>query len=193
MKSTHSERLAWLLVTAPAAALMGGALTAQLGANPVETITHQSGQWALRFMVATLAVTPIRRWLGWNRLAPLRRTLGLAAFFYATVHVMTWAILDWSLEPTGMWSDIADRPFITVGAAAFALMIPLAITSTRGWIRRLGHNWVKLHRLVYPAMALVLIHFFWLIKSRKLAAASEPLIYAAVVTLLLLARIPKRT
>lgn len=164
---------------------MAGALSDRLGANPVETITHTTGEWALRLLLASLAVTPLRRIFAWRQLAPYRRTLGLLAFFYACLHFATYLILDLALEPAALFEDVLERPFVSAGFAAFVLLVPLAATSTRGMTRRLGRRWKPLHRLVYGAGVCAVVHFLWLVK----ADLREPLIYASLVGLLLALRL----
>lgn len=172
----------------PAAALVARGATGGLGANPVETITHSSGSWGLRLLLASLAVTPARRLLGWSGLAPYRRTLGLLAFGYGSLHVLTWLTLEHFFAWTAIAEDIVERPFVTAGAAAFACLIPLAVTSTRRWKRRLGRRWVHLHRLVYVAAAAAVVHFAWGVK----ADLREPLLCAAVLAGLLALRLVRR-
>ena len=169
----------------PLAALVVGAITGGLGANPVETITHVTGEWGLRLLILTLAVTPVRRLLGWNALAPFRRTFGLLAFGYAALHFATYLALDLSFDFGALAEDVAERPYITVGFTTFLLLVPLAATSTRAAVRRLGRRWVTLHRLVYAAGVGAVVHFLWLVK----ADLREPLIYAAIVGVLLAARV----
>ena len=135
------------------------------GPNPVEDLTHVTGEWALRFLLLSLAVTPARRFLGWQWAQPLRRTLGLAAFGYAAAHLATWSIFDLGLDLAAILEDVLERPYVTAGMAAFVILLALAITSTRGWIRRLGARWVSLHRAVYAAGALAVLHHFWLVKA----------------------------
>jgi len=166
----------------PLARLVWRGLHADLGANPIEFITHATGDWTLRFLLITLCITPLRRltrqyWLiGW------RRMLGLFAFFYGTLHLMTWVWLDKFFDPHEMLTDIAKRRFITAGMTAFALMIPLALTSTRWAIRKLGgKRWQTLHRLIYFSAAAGVIHYVWLVK----ADLRKPLEYAAVLGVLL--------
>ena len=166
----------------PLARLVWRGLHADLGANPIEFITHATGDWTLRFLLITLCITPLRRltrqyWLiGW------RRMLGLFAFFYGTLHLMTWVWLDKFFDPHEMLADIAKRRFITAGMTAFALMIPLALTSTRWAIRKLGgKRWQALHRLIYFSAAAGVIHYIWLVK----ADLRKPLEYAAVLGALL--------
>jgi sulfoxide reductase heme-binding subunit YedZ len=173
------------------------ALTGNFSPNPLEDITHQTGLWALRFLCATLAITPLRRLTGWNGAIRFRRMLGLFTFFYATLHFLTYAILDrfMSLEVPDMatatawralaaWivADIYERPFITIGFAAFVAMIPLAATSTSGMIRRLGgRRWQMLHRLIYVSAVAAVIHFWWLVKSD----IRRPAFYGLIMAVLL--------
>lgn len=156
-----------------------------LGANPIEEITHRTGDWALRLLVATLAVTPLRRLTGWNGLIAYRRTLGLLAFLYAALHFATFVVLDHFFDWQRIVADVGKRRFVTAGFAAFVLLVPLAVTSTRGWVRRLGRRWAQLHRLVYAAAVLAVVHYYWLVKSD----ARRPLAHGAVVAVLLLARL----
>lgn len=175
----------WALVLAPAGWLLWRTLTGRLGANPVEALTLETGHWTLRFLLLTLAATPLRRLSGWNGLLRHRRLLGLAAASYALLHLLIYAVLDQGLLWRQIGRDILERPFITVGMAAFVLLLPLAGTSLDAAIRRLGaRRWQALHRLVYLATALALLHFWWKVK----ADTREPAIYAAVFGLLLAAR-----
>ena len=169
------------LCTVPAVALAVGLATDSLGADPVEALEHATGQWGLRFLVATLAVTPLRRLAGLSFLAPYRRTLGLFAFFYICCHLATYTSLDLGFDWATVFEDVTERPYITVGFTGFLLLLPLAITSTKGWIKRLGRRWVLLHRAVYAAAVCGVVHFLWGVK----ADLREPLIYAAIVALLL--------
>jgi sulfoxide reductase heme-binding subunit YedZ len=165
----------------PAVSLVPSALTDGLGANPVERVTHVTGDWALRFLLSSLAVTPLRRMFGWSWAAPLRRTLGLAAFSYASLHYLIYLGLEHFFEWQLIVEDVFERRYVWAGFAAFLCLTSLAATSTRGMIRRLGGHWISLHRLVYLAAVLAVIHFLWLVK----ADLREPLLYAAVLTLLL--------
>lgn len=175
----------WVLVLAPAAALLVRALTNRLGANPVETLELESGQWALRLLLVTLAATPLRRWTGWNVLLVHRRRLGLAAAGYALLHLLSYAVIDQGLLWSQILADVVKHPFITAGMAAFVLLLPLAATSFDAAIRWLGpRRWQRLHRLVYLAAGLALLHFWWKVK----ADVREPAIYIAVFALLLAAR-----
>lgn len=173
----------------PAVRLAVGAARDTLGADPAEALLHGSGDWALRLLLATLAVTPLRRWLGWRGIAPYRRTLGLLAFGYACVHVACYVTLDLGLAWAELGSDILERPYITVGFLALVGMVPLALTSTRAAVRRLGgRRWTRLHRLVYAVAAAAVLHFAWGVKADLL----EPVLYAGVLAMLLAARAPRR-
>jgi sulfoxide reductase heme-binding subunit YedZ len=182
----------------PFAHLVWRGFNGDLTADPLVEVTNETGIWTLRFVVITLAITPIRRFTGWNTVIRLRRMLGLFAFFYAMLHFMTYLIGDrlasldftvgfvaWSTLVNLMasiWEDVAKRPYITVGFIAFVSMIPLALTSTAGWIRRLGgRNWQRLHRLIYLTGIAGVIHYLWRVKADTL----HPLIYAGIVTILL--------
>lgn len=147
-----------------------------LGANPIERVLHHSGWWTLALLLATLLITPLRRITGRNDLIQLRRPLGLFAFFWATVHFALYLGLDQLFAWEYIIEDVIERPFITVGFAAWLALLPLAITSTRGWIRRLGRRWRLLHRTIYLAAALGIIHYYWRVK----ADTTEPLLFAAV-------------
>jgi sulfoxide reductase heme-binding subunit YedZ len=170
----------------PLAILGWQAVTHHLGANPIDEITDQTGTWTLRLLLITLAVTPARRLTGWNRLIQLRRMLGLFAFFYAGLHFMTYLWLDQFFAWEDIVTDVMERPFITVGFASFVLLVPLAVTSTRAMIRRLGGKWwQRLHRLVYITASGGVIHYLWLVK----ADTQLPLIYGGVLALLLAYRL----
>jgi len=187
-----TSRVTWfkaalfLLALAPVVWLGWRAGAGRLGANPLEAVTHATGDWTLRFLLATLAVTPLRALTGVNALIRFRRMLGLFAFFYATLHLFTYLWFDQFFSWPDIARDIPKRPFITVGFAAFALLVPLAATSTAGMIRRLGGaRWRALHRLVYLAAILGVVHFWWLVK----ADVSEPRLYGTVLGVLLTARL----
>ena len=138
----------------------------QLGANPIEFFLRTTGVLTLVFLIVTLAVTPLRKTFGWNPLVKYRRMLGLFAFFYGFLHLTTYSVFDRSLSLPGIVGDVAQRPFIAIGMAAFFLLIPLAITSTNGWVKRIGgKNWAKLHKLTYVAAILGVIHFWMIVKS----------------------------
>jgi sulfoxide reductase heme-binding subunit YedZ len=176
----------FLVCLVPLGVLVWRALTAHLGANPVEFIQHATGDWTLRFLVSTLSITPLRKLLKLPDLIRFRRMLGLFAFFYACLHFLTYLGPDQSFDLAAIWRDVAKRPFITVGFTAFVLLIPLAITSTAGWIRRLGgRRWQILHRAIYISVICGVIHYYWLVKS----AVLRPLTYAAIVAVLLLWRL----
>jgi methionine sulfoxide reductase heme-binding subunit len=176
----------FLLCLVPFLRLAVGLLTGNLGINPVETLQHSTGDWTLRFLILTLCITPLRKLLNLPELIRFRRMLGLYAFFYVCLHLLTYLGPDQSFSLAGMWVDVAKRPFITVGFLAFVLLIPLAVTSTAGWIRKLGgKRWARLHQLVYVAAILGVIHYDWLVKSNK----TRPLIYGAIFTLLFLWRL----
>lgn len=170
----------------PFGLLLWGAWRGDLGANPLETVTHTTGDWALRFLLLTLAMTPLRRLLGQAWPLQLRRMLGLFAFFYASLHLLVWLVLDQEMAWRNILADIAERPYVTVGFLAWLLLVPLALTSTRGAMRRLGRNWSRLHRLVYPIGILGVLHFLWLVK----ADLFEPLVYGVILALLLAFRLP---
>ena len=175
----------FVIALIPASGLLYALFTNNLGVNPAETLQLATGIWTFRFLIATLAITPIRRLTGWNGIVRFRRMLGLFAFFYATLHVCTWIVLDHYFAWNEALADVAKRPFITAGMVAFTLMIPLAITSTKGWIRRLGRRWQLLHRLIYFSAIAAAVHFIWKVK----VAYGEPVYYAAIVGALLAFRV----
>ena len=159
-----------------------------LGADPVAEVEHRLGLWALRLLLLTLAITPLRQLTGQPVLLRFRRMLGLYAFAYASLHFAAYLALDLRGYWTQVFEEIAKRPYITVGFAAWLLLVPLAVTSTQGWIRRLGRRWGQLHRLVYAIAILAVLHFWWIVKSDY----REPLLYAAVLAVLLGWRLWKR-
>jgi sulfoxide reductase heme-binding subunit YedZ len=186
LNSKWSKPAVFLLCLLPLAALGWRALHGELTANPIEFITHATGDWTLRFLVFTLCVTPFRKILHLPELIRFRRMLGLFAFFYGCLHFTTYIWLDKFFDLSEMWKDIVKRKYITVGFTAFLLLIPLAVTSTAGWIRRLGgKRWQLLHRLIYFSAALGVIHYYWMVKS----AVIRPLTYGAIVAVLLLWRL----
>ena len=156
------KRIIFAAALIPAAALVADAFTGRLTANPIDFITDTTGDWALRLLIITLCVTPLRRLTGWNPIIQLRRMLGLFSFFYATLHFLTWSVLDWFFDVRSMGGDIVKRPFITLGMATFVMLLALAVTSTRASVRKLGKKWTQLHRLVYVASITALTHF-WLV------------------------------
>lgn len=172
----------FLLCLAPLANLVAAFLRGRLGVNPIETITHSTGTWTLVFLLVTLAVTPLRRLSGWNWLLRLRRMLGLYAFFYACLHLVTYVWLDQFFDAQAIVKDIVKRPFITVGFAAWVLLVPLAATSANAMVRWLGgKQWLALHRLVYAIAVLGVLHYWWLVKRD----VTKPAWYAVVLTVLL--------
>jgi methionine sulfoxide reductase heme-binding subunit len=176
----------FLICLLPLALLGWRGLHNGLTANPIEFITHATGDWTLRFILFTLCVTPFRKLLAMPELIRFRRMLGLFAFFHGCLHFTTYIWLDKFFDLKEVWKDIAKRPYITVGFLAFVLLIPLAITSTAGWIRRLGgRRWQLIHRAIYISAVAGVIHYYWLVKS----AVLRPLTYGAIVALLLLWRL----
>jgi methionine sulfoxide reductase heme-binding subunit len=179
----------FLACLAPLAWLAWAGFAGRLGANPISEVTKETGTWTLRFVVLALAITPVRKLTGWNLLVRYRRMLGLFAFFYGSLHFLTYVGLDQFFDAASITKDVIKRPFITVGFTAFLLMLPLALTSTTGWIRRLGgKRWQMLHRLIYVTAALGVVHYWWLVK----ADIARPLTYGAIVTTLLAARVALR-
>jgi len=175
--------LRWSIFTAalvPAVGLVYWTFTGDTGPNPIDFITDTTGTTALTFLIITLSVTPLRRISARNELIRLRRMLGLFAFFYACLHVLTWSVLDWFFDIASMADDVVKRPFITMGMTTFLLLLPLAITSTAGWIRRLGRRWQLLHRLAYVAAITGVIHFWWVVK----ADFREPRLWALALSVL---------
>ena len=169
----------------PLGLLVWRGLSGGLTANPIEFVTHRTGDWALRLLLITLAVTPLRRLTGWNDLVRLRRMLGLFAFFYASLHVATYVVLDHFFAFDSMLEDLTERRFVTAGFTGFVLMIPLALTSTQAMVRRLGgRRWRALHRLAYVSACAGVVHYAWLVKADLRA----PLVYGALLALLLAAR-----
>ncbi len=182
MKNVLGLRVALFVVClAPFAQLVYNAFTDNLGANPIDAITRHTGSWALILLLATLSVTPLRKISGWNALVKYRRMLGLFAFFYAVLHFTTFLVLDHFFDFNAIVKDVMKRPFVTAGFTGFVLLIPLAITSTTGMIRRLGKRWQQLHRLVYFAAAAGVLHFYWLVK----ADIRRPAQYGFVLALVL--------
>lgn len=186
LRSRWFKLVVFLACLLPLALLIIGALQGELGANPVEYITHATGDWTLRFLLVTLSITPLRKLLGQPDLIRFRRMLGLFSFFYGFLHVLTWMWLDRLFDVQEMWADVVKRRFITAGMLAFTLMVPLAVTSTTGWIRRLGgRNWQRLHRLIYVSAVMGVVHYYWLVKSD----VRLPLLYAMILAVLLALRV----
>jgi len=183
----RSSQVAWikagmfLLCLAPLARLVYGGIANSLGANPIETITRSTGWWTLFLLMTTLAVTPLRRLAGAPWLLKLRRMTGLFAFFYASIHLLTFVWFDHWFDLAAILKDVVKRPFVTVGFAAYLLLLPLALTSTNCMVRRLGRNWQRLHRFVYAIAILGVVHFWWLVK-RDL---TEPIAFSLVLAFLL--------
>lgn len=185
LKSAYAKPVVHLLCLVPFTVLLWAALHDGLGANPVERLTHETGEWTLRFLLVTLSMTPLRQWTGLSSWMRFRRLLGLYTFFYVSCHFMIWFIADHSLDVVAMIEDIIKRPYITLGFSALLLMLPLAITSNQAMIRRLGKKWKSLHQLVYLVLSLGVLHFMWLVKADYL----EPTIYAIIAVVLLLHRV----
>jgi sulfoxide reductase heme-binding subunit YedZ len=186
LTSKWTKVFVFLLCLVPFGGLVWRGFHNGLGANPVEFIQLTAGRWTLRFLVFTLSITPFRKLLNLPDLIRFRRMLGLFAFSYLCLHFLTYLVLDQSLDPAAIWKDVAKRPFITVGFLGFLLLLPLAITSTAGWIRRLGgKRWQRLHRAIYFAAVCGVIHYYWKVKSD----VRMPLFYGALVGILLLWRL----
>ena len=177
----------WVGALMPGAWLLAGVFQGRLGANPIEKLTHVTGMTALVLLLITLAVTPVRRFTGWNPIIRIRRPLGLFAFFYALTHFSIWFVFDMVFNVSWMVADILERKYITVGMAALLVLLPLAITSTKGWIRRLGKRWTKLHQGAYIAAGLGVVHYYWLVK----ADVRLPLLLAGCLLMLLVVRAPR--
>jgi sulfoxide reductase heme-binding subunit YedZ len=178
----------FVLCLVPVGLLAWDALTHHLGANPVEKLNHRTGIWTLRMLLITLSITPLRRLTGWNVLIRLRRMFGLYTFFYACLHFSTWLVFDHFFDVQEIVKDIVKRPYITVGFSAFVMLIPLAVTSTNNWVRRLGSRWAKLHQLVYVIATLGVLHYLWLVK----ADVRDPVIYGLMLAVLLAYRAWKK-
>jgi len=184
--SKWTKVVVFLVCLLPFAALIDRTFRGNLGANPVEFYQHATGDWTLRFLIFTLTITPLRKLVNLPELIRFRRMLGLFAFFYVCLHFLTYIGPDQSFSLSGMWQDVAKRRFITVGFLGFVLLIPLALTSTAGWIRRLGgKRWQALHRAIYISATCGVIHYYWLVKSD----VRKPLFYGALVAVLLIWRL----
>ena len=185
LKSAWARPVAHLLCLAPFAYLLWAAFSDGLGANPVEKLTFETGEWTLRLLLITVALTPLRQWTGEGAWIRFRRMTGLYCYFYCCCHFAIWFIADHSLDPGDMLEDIIKRPFITLGFSAFVLLLPLALTSNQAMLRRLGRKWKTLHQLVYLIVVLGVLHYLWLVKADYL----EPSIYAIIAVILLLHRV----
>jgi sulfoxide reductase heme-binding subunit YedZ len=184
-----AKPLVFALCLLPLAWVVERALTDQLGANPIEAATRFLGEWGLRFLLLSLAVTPLRQLLQWPTVMRFRRMIGLFGFAYVGLHLTSYVALDQFFDLAAIWADIVKRTYITLGMAAFLLLVPLAVTSTAGWVKRLGAlRWQRLHRLVYPAAVLAVAHYYMLVK----ADIREPLLYAAILAALLGWRVWRR-
>jgi methionine sulfoxide reductase heme-binding subunit len=177
-----AKRILFVLCLLPLAYYAQGAWQDSLGANPIEAVTRGLGDWALRLLLITLAVTPLRRWTGWTWLVKLRRMLGLFVFFYACLHLTTYLWLDQFFDWPAIGTDILKRPFIAAGMITFALLIPLAVTSSNAMIRRLGgQRWRSLHRLIYPLAMIAVLHYTWMVK----VDVRQPALYGVLLAILL--------
>lgn len=187
-------RVLWLVLPAPLVVLIGAALTGRLGANPGEALILETGEWTLRWLLLTLAATPLARLTPLRGLLRHRRLLGLWTAGYALTHLLAYAWLDQALDWAAIWNDVLERPFITAGALAIVLLAPLAATSFDAAVRALGpRNWQRLHRLVYVAALAALVHFWWKVTMGKEVDYTEPLVYAGIFAALLVARrVPAR-
>lgn len=180
--------LFFILLLLPSVYLGWGIWQDTLGANPLEAIIRGLGDWALRLLLLTLAISPLRRLTGWGQILRLRRMVGLYAYFYAILHLLGYLWFDQFFDWIEIGYDIIERPFITIGMASVVLLTPLAITSTKGMIRRLGKYWKRLHQLIYLIAILAIIHFFWMVKLD----VSEPMLYAVILAILLGERVVQR-
>lgn len=178
----------FILLLLPAAYYGWGIWQDELGANPLEAVIRGFGDWALRILLLTLLMSPLRRLINWGQALRLRRMLGLYAYFYVILHLLGYLWFDQFFDWEEIWFDILERPFITIGMAAVVLLTPLAITSTKGMIRRMGKNWKRLHSLVYLISILAVIHFWWMVKLD----ITEPAIYSGILAILLAERLYRK-
>lgn len=177
----YIKPLVFIVCLIPLVMLIWDGFHDALGANPIEKITHRTGDWTLRFLLVTLSITPVRKIFGWKQLIRLRRMFGLFAFFYVCIHFSIWIVFDHFFDLDEISKDIVKRPYITVGFAAFVLLIPLAVTSTNKMMKRLGKRWKQLHQLVYVIAVLGILHYLWLVKADVL----QPVIHATILLILL--------
>ena len=185
LRTSFAKPVLFILCLVPISALVWRAFYGDLGANPIETITRDVGDWTLRFLLITIAISPFRQWFGWTVILRFRRMLGLYVFFYAFCHFLIWFVADHSFDFSEMLEDIIKRPYITFGFSAFLLLVPLAVTSNQSMVRRLGKRWKQLHRLTYAIVMLGVLHYLWQVKADYL----EPGIYAVIAGVLLLQRV----
>lgn len=183
-----AKPLVFVLCLVPFLILAYGTAIGDLGANPLERVTDVTGEWGLRFLLFSLAVTPLRQLTGMTQLLRFRRMLGLFAFFYVSLHFLTWLGLDQQFSWNNIVADIAKRPYVTVGFLAWLLLVPLAVTSTKGMMRRLGRRWKSLHKLIYLIAPLGVLHYVWLVKADVL----EPAIYGGILAVLLAIRLRRQ-
>lgn len=181
IKASWRRVILFVLALVPLALLTIGVMSSNAGADPAKTIVLNTGSWAIYFLFITLAVTPLRRWLNWNWLAPHRRMLGLFALFYAVLHVLAYLIFMLGLDISKLMAELVKRPYITAGAPAVAILIVLGVTSTKAMMRRLGKRWVALHRLIYLAVLLAWIHVLWQVR----ASYQDAVIYGVITAILL--------
>jgi sulfoxide reductase heme-binding subunit YedZ len=174
------------LALAPLTVLIWNIIHNQLSVNPIQDITFRTGKFTLVMLVASLACTPLNTLFGFKPALKVRRALGLYTFMYGSLHFLTFTVLDYGLDSNQIWSTIAEKRYVLIGFAAFLILLPLAVTSTKWWMKRLGKNWKRLHKLVYLAGVLAVVHYVWLVKSD----IREPLLFGAIVAGLLIARIP---
>ena len=182
----------WLVGLAPTAWLAAGFLRGTLGANPIEKIILVQGRWALGFLLAAVTVTPVRRLTGWNPVVKLRRLVGLFAFYHVCVHFLAYVGLDQFFALGYILEDVLERRYITAGFTALVLLTPLAVTSTKGWIRRLGKRWRQLHRLAYVAAALGVLHFFWKVRADTFWPLAAALLLAALFAVRIVHAVSKK-
>ena len=187
LRHPAAKPLFFLACLGPVLWIIWNAVFGDLGANPVETVTHQTGDWTLRLLLLTLALTPLKKATGIPDFIRFRRMAGLFVYFYASCHFLIWFLADHGLDIVSMLDDVVERPYVTLGFIAYVLLTPLAITSNRWSIRKLGRKWKQLHRLVYVIILLAVAHYLWLVKADYL----EPMIYAVIAVALLLARLDR--
>lgn len=188
LKSPYAKPVVFVACLLPVFSIIWRGFGGELGANPVETVTHETGIWALRFLLITLAVSPLRVWSGNATIARFRRMLGLYVFFYAFCHFLIWFVADHSLNVADMFEDIVDRPYITLGFSAFLILVPLAATSNQAMLRKLGKRWKSLHKMTYGVVILAILHFVWQVKADYLESG----LYAVIAVALLLQRVKFR-